>query len=337
MKLSSPFSFLYSMGEKQLQEMVSRILQGGNIDESEAIAVTKYADIEQLCKQANIIREKLCGDKFDMCSITNARSGLCGEDCKWCSQSMHFNTSVDKYEFVPLKEVLDEAKTLESQGVHRHSLVTSGKRLSPSNMKHLLGTYKVLKREVPKLNYCASLGLMDKEALQSLVDVGVDHYHCNIETAPSFFPTLCSSHTIEDKKKTIKAAQEVGLKVCSGGIIGMGETMEQRIEMAFALRDMGIMSIPINILMPIEGTPLESCRPLTDEEVLRTFVVFRFINPKAKIRLAGGRCEIKHIEKRLLASGVNASIVGDLLTTMGSSVKEDLSSFKDAGFDLSRK
>ncbi|QZT38668.1 biotin synthase BioB [Halosquirtibacter xylanolyticus] len=322
------------MKKEALKRKVDEIINGQMIQVEEALELVKYENLHELSAYANTIRETLCGNHFDLCSITNARSGLCGEDCKWCSQSIHFNTKVPQYEFIPLEQVVKEAKTLEQQGVHRHSLVTSGKALNKSNIKHLIGTYKVLKREAPKLKYCASLGLIDKTALQSLVEAGVDHYHCNLETAPSHFHTLCSSHTIEDKKRTIQAAQEVGLKVCSGGIIGMGETMEQRIEMAFALRELGIKSIPINILMPIEGTPLEGCKPLTDEEVIRTFIIFRFINPNANIRLAGGRCEIKHVEERLLAAGVNASIVGDLLTTMGSSVDEDLKMVQSAGFNI---
>ncbi|MDC1105721.1 biotin synthase BioB [Prolixibacteraceae bacterium] len=322
------------MKKETLEKKVEEILQGKMISLEEAREIVHYEDLHKLSSYANQIRKELCGNNFDLCSITNARSGLCGEDCKWCSQSIHFNTNVSQYEFVPLAEVVKEAKILEVQGVHRHSLVTSGKALSRSNLKHLIGTYKVLKEEVPRLKYCASLGLIDKVSLQSLVDAGVDHYHCNLETAPSHFKTLCSSHTIEDKINTIRSAQEVGLKVCSGGIIGMGETMEQRMEMAFTLRNLNIKSIPINILMPIEGTPLESCKPLSDEEVIRTFIIFRFINPQASIRLAGGRCEIKHVESSLLESGVNASIVGDLLTTMGSSVSEDLDTFTGAGFNI---
>ncbi|QZE13719.1 biotin synthase BioB [Halosquirtibacter laminarini] len=321
------------MNRKELKVLIDQILDGYLISEIEANRIVHYEDIEELCNYANIIRAKMCGNNFDLCSITNARSGLCGEDCQWCSQSMHFNTDVSQYEFVPLKEVVQEAKKLEIQGVHRHSLVTSGKRLSKANLKQLVGTYRVLKNEAPKLKYCASLGLIGEEEIQDLVEAGVDHYHCNLETAPSYFPQLCTTHTIEDKINTITHAQKAGMKVCSGGIIGMGESMEQRIELALKLRELNIQSIPINILMPIEGTPLSESTKLKDDEVLRTFALFRLINPTAQIRLAGGRCEIKHLEEQLLKAGVNASIVGDLLTTMGSSVSEDLETFKNNGFN----
>ena len=159
-------------------------------------------------------------------------------------------------------------------------------------------------------------------------------YHCNLETAPSFFPSLCSTHTTEQKLRTIAWAREAGLEICCGGIIGMGETEEQRVEFALAVRDTGAVSIPVNVLNPIPGTPLENLPPLTDSEVLRTMAMMRIVHPEADIRLAGGRNRIKHLEARLFACGVSASIVGDLLTTAGSDIDTDRRVLKNMGFEL---
>lgn len=184
------------------------------------------------------------------------------------------------------------------------------------------------------MRLCASMGLLTKPQLQKLFECGVMRYHCNLETAPSYFPELCSTHTVADKIRTIHWAQEVGMEVCSGGIIGMGETLEQRIELAVTLRELGVKSIPVNVLNPIKGTLLENALPLADDDVLRSFAMFRIICPDAHIRFAGGRLLVKHLERRLLHSGVSASIVGDMLTTSGAAIDSDKEMFTEEGFWL---
>ncbi len=319
--------YLYNM----IQTIKKRLLNGGVISQAEALALAKIDNKEGLYDLANTIRQHFKGDYMELCSIMNAKSGKCSQDCKWCSQSMFHNTNVEEYELVDLKEAENLAEENAQKGVDRFSLVTSGRVISNKNLDQLCGVYRKINQK-SSIHLCASMGLLNRQQLDKLYDSGVSHYHCNIETAPSFFPEMCSSHTIEDKVKTIKAARDAGMGVCSGGIIGMGESMEQRIEMAFYLAELGIESIPINVLMPVKGTKLAEIEPLSDEEILTTFALFRLINPMANIRLAGGRSLITHIQDKALKAGVSAALVGDYLTTIGTNIVQDKETFKDAGF-----
>jgi len=324
------------MNAQQLDSIKNRIINDGyEITAEEAAELALYADKKALYDAADEIRKKCYGDFFDTCSIINARSGHCSEDCKWCAQSAHAHeTGCKIYEFVDRKEAIEMAIDNGKRGVNRFSLVTSGRKISDRNLDEAISIYNEISSK-SSIKLCASMGLLTKDQLQRLKDAGIGHYHCNIETAPSFFSSLCSTHTIDDKVQTIRWAQEIGLKICSGGIIGMGETMEQRIEMAIFLRDLKVDSIPVNILMPIKGTKLENQPPLTDEEVFTTFAIFRFVNPKALIRMAGGRKSYKENQHQALHAGINASIVGDMLTTTGAKcIEEDTEDFISEGFSI---
>jgi biotin synthase len=316
-----------------IQEIKERILKGGAVSLDEALALLSTENTEELYAAANEIRQHFMGDTMDTCSILNARSGRCSEDCKWCAQSAFHKTKVEEYELVDMKVAELQAMENASQGVNKFSLVTSGRALSNKNLNELCGVYKKIGQQ-SDIQLCASMGLLKREQLEKLVEAGVKHYHCNIETAPSFFSQLCTTHSMEEKIETIKMAQELGMGVCSGGIIGMGETMEQRVEMAFTLRKLNIRSIPINILMKVEGTKIGEVAPLSDEEVLTSFALFRLINPQANIRLAGGRQLIAHIQEHVLKAGVSAALVGDYLTTIGTNIAQDKEIFKNAGFSL---
>ena len=310
-----------------------KIEEGYRPDYGEALSLMRSLSLEDLCALAHTLRLRYQGKRVDMCSIMNARSGKCGEDCKWCSQSRFHHTDIEVYPLVDAEAALREAVHNASKGVSRFSLVTSGRTLSSADTERICAIYRRIGSECP-IKLCASLGLLNREQLFQLKESGVTRYHCNLETAPSYFPQLCTTHTIEEKLQTIEWAREVGLEICSGGIIGMGESEEQRVEFALAIRQTGAVSIPVNILNPIPGTRLAGMPPLKDEEVIRAVAMIRILNPEASVRLAGGRSRIKAVEPELFRCGISGSIVGDLLTTTGSDIDTDKAMFLRLGFEL---
>lgn len=316
-----------------IRHLKEKILEGGEITREEIFLLLQEEDKQALFNAAGEIRDKRAGRYFDTCSIINARSGRCSENCKWCAQSAIFPTHIDEYDLVEEQTCLKMARLNAEYGVNKFSFVTSGRALSDRNIERLCN-YAVKIREESGLHLCASMGLLKKEQLQKLRDAGIKRYHCNLETSERYFPSLCTTHTYAEKIATIRAAQETGMEVCSGGIIGMGEKMEDRIDLALTLRQLGIKSIPLNILNPIPGTPLEGAGRMPDEEILTTIALFRFIHPEAYLRFAGGRMLIAHLETEAIQAGINAAIVGDLLTTVGSKVKEDMKKVKELGFSI---
>lgn len=317
-----------------LNDIKTKILNGGSISESEAISLSQYPNKQELYDIAYEVTQKFNGNKFDTCSIANAKSGNCSENCKWCAQSAHWKTKIELYPVISLENGLEHALYNDRQGIKRFALVTSGKRINNQELEQLCKIYREIKKEM-SIKCCASMGLLSEEQLKKLKDSGVENYHCNIETAPSNFPNLCTSHTLEQKMETIHAARKVGLRICSGGIIGMGETMEQRIEMAFFLQKEEVLSIPLNLLHPIPGTPLQNQKPLSEEELLTTIALFRLINPKAYLRFCGGRAQLpRELQMKALHAGINSAIMGGLLTTVASQVEEDKKLFAEAGFSI---
>lgn len=317
-----------------INEIKERAIKGEGATVDEALKLNELYDTETLCAAANEIRRARCGNHIDTCSIVNARSGRCGEDCKWCAQSKHYNTGVTEYEIVAesdMMKVLDQATV---NGVGRFSLVTSGRKVAPRDLDRFCDLYRKA-RAKSDIFLCASMGLLSKDELEKLWDAGVRRYHCNLETGSTYFGKLCTTHTTEDKLKTIRAAREVGMEVCSGGIIGMGESMGDRLEMTSEARDAGAVSIPMNILNPIPGTPLEGQVPLSEDEVVRTAALMRFVAPDVEIRFAGGRSRMSdEAVEMMLRGGVNAALVGDMLTTVGNDINEDKILFKRLGFEM---
>ncbi|MGM9747854.1 MAG: biotin synthase BioB, partial [Candidatus Cryptobacteroides sp.] len=274
-----------------INSLKSKVLQGGRITFDEALSLAAAQNHEDLFIAAEEITKHFGKPEFNPCSIINARSGKCSEDCKWCAQSAHYHTGADVHGIVSAEETLAQAKYNESKGVKRFSLVTSGKAATGKALDQICENYKQL-RDQTRLFLCTSLGLLNRDELQKVWDSGVRRYHCNLETAPSYFGKLCTTHTIDDKINTLKAAREIGFEICCGGIIGMGETLEQRIELAFKLLEVQPDSIPINILSPIKGTPLADVPLIDEEDVLVTIAIFRFIHPSVELRFAGGRARL---------------------------------------------
>ena len=301
-----------------VEKLKQKVLSGERIGKEEAMVLYE-APLEQLCQSADEIRKHFCENIFDICTIINGKSGRCSEDCKYCAQSAHYPTKVEEYPLLSKEEIVTWAKYNDEKGVLRYSIVTSGKTLSDQEVEELCETVRQIRKET-EIAVCASLGLLKEEQFQKLKDAGVSRIHNNLETSKRNFKNICTTHTYEDKIKAIRSAKKVGLSVCSGGILGLGETIEDRIDLALSLRELGIRSVPVNVLNPILGTPYENQTPLTMEEVRRAVAVFRFLLPDASIRLAGGRGLLEDKGRSCFTSGANAVISGDMLTTAGITV-----------------
>ncbi|CEQ11628.1 biotin synthase [[Clostridium] sordellii] len=316
--------------------MVSKLYEliknGYEIDKKEAIELLNLKTCE-LTKYANKLRNYFLGNQFDTCSIINGKSGRCSEDCKFCSQSSFHETDIEIYPLLETQKFIQDAKYHFEKGVKRYSIVTSGKKLNKEELDKICNSYKEIGKNVD-IKICASHGLLSENELKKLRKSGVKRYHNNLETSRNFFNKICTTHTYDEKIETIKAAQRAGLEVCSGGILGLGETFIDRIDMAFELRDLNIKSIPINVLNYIEGTSIKIKDQMTEDEVLKTIAIFRFINPKSFIRLAGGRNVLTNYGEHAFKSGANATITGDLLTTCGNSIENDLNLVKSMGFEV---
>lgn len=314
-----------------IEALRDKVLAGGSLTEEEAYSLVD-APRKALRDAAAEITRKFNSPDFDSCSIVNARSGRCSENCKWCAQSAHYHTNCEEYPLIDHDECINMARHNASKGVKRFSMVASGRKMTGDALRHVCALLKEAHEETGILT-CASLGLIGPDELQQLWDAGVNRYHCNLETAPSYFPHLCTTHTMEQKIETIKAAKAIGFQICSGGIIGMGETAAQRVELALKLREVEPQSIPINVLCPIPGTPLEHTAPISEDDIIDTVAMFRFIHPKIQLRFAGGRKRLsREAQLEVMRVGMNGGITGDLLTTVGYTIDDDKRLAAEAGY-----
>ena len=253
------------------------------------------------------------------------------EDCKYCAQSVHHHTSCEIYDFLPEEKILEACKMNEEEGVDRFSIVTAGKALTGKEFDQAIHAYETMYKEC-NIDLCASMGFLSSEQLHRLHEAGVTSYHHNIETSRRNFPNICTTHTYDMKIETLKKVKAEGMCACSGGIIGMGETWEDRLDMAVSLAELGIDSIPINALMPIPGTPLEHLDQLSEQDILRTIAFFRYINPEANIRLAAGRALLTNDGETAFKSGASATITGNMLTTVAcATIRSDRKMLSDMG------
>ncbi|MDE5600433.1 MAG: biotin synthase BioB [Oscillospiraceae bacterium] len=317
-----------------MKNIAREIINGRRLNRNDDLDMLLHKNLGEVCEGADMIRKSLCGNKADLCSIINGRSGRCSENCKFCAQSAHNNTNCDVHDFLDLSDIMKDCGKMAKKGVNRYSIVTSGRAMEGYDLNLALKAYTALSDRYPDMIFCASFGLMSVDDMKRLKKAGVSMYHTNIETSSRYFPKICTSHTYEDKINQIKRAKEAGLEVCSGGIFGMGETWQDRIDMALLLASFEISSIPLNFLLPIKGTPLENQKPLLQEEIVRIVAIFRYLNPTAYIRIAAGRNYFQDGGAVLFRSGANAVLTGDMLTTIGSSTDYDKKMLLDFGFEL---
>ena len=313
-----------------LEQLKNEILDGKLISKEEAMSLLE-APLDALCAAADELRKELCGNSFDICTIVNGKCGRCSEDCKYCAQSAHYNAHVESYPLLNTEELMAHAKYNADRGVLRYSIVTSGKRLSDAEVEQVCDSIRTIKKQVD-IEICVSFGLLSPENFRKVKEAGASRVHCNLEAARDFFPTICTTHTYDDKIKVLTAAKEAGLGICSGGIMGLGESMEDRIDMALDLRALGVRSVPVNFLNPIPGTPLAHQKALSFDEKRRIIAIYRFINPTASIRLAGGRGLMEDKGEACFTAGANAAISGDMLTTAGYTIETDMKLIDKLGF-----
>ena len=314
-----------------MKRLAEEIIAGRRLGPQDDLDCLVSADLDDLMEGADAIRSALCGNGADLCTIVNGRSGRCSEDCKFCAQSCLYHTGAEEYPFLPLEEIEVCAKANEAAGVHRFSIVTAGRSMAGADMEHTLAAFAHLSRTCG-LKLCASLGLQRREDFERLKAAGVTRYHANLETSRGYFPQICTTHSYEDKLENICLARQAGLEVCSGGILGMGESWRDRMDLALELADLEITSIPLNVLHPIPGTPLETLPRLGREETLRCVALFRYINPTAQIRMAAGRDLFPDGGAALFRAGANAAITGDMLTTTGTDVAADRTMLTRLGY-----
>lgn len=322
------------METRQIVTLGEEILAGYQPTYNDALNLTRVeqADIPILAAYANKIRLKFAGKHVDMCGIINARSGMCSEDCKFCAQSVFHAANSPAYQLLDKHELLEHARKVEAMGAKRVSLVTSGKGMQgDSDFELILEAINAI-MSATSLKVCANLGTLSFEQAQLLSKAGVKRYAHNLETSKRYYPEICTTHPYEERLETILAAKRSGLELCCGGIVGMGETWVDRIDLAFALRELGAESIPVNILNPLKGTALEDIIPPHPLEILKIFAIFRFILPDRVIRPAGGReINLRDMQGAVMLGGANGLIIGNYLTFSGRNAAGDFQMVHDAG------
>jgi len=316
-----------------LSRTASHTSDGINRKTAIAIAIDRDADINYLFAESNRVRDQFRGSRVDLCSIINAKSGACPEDCSFCAQSAHSRTEAQVYPLLQKEKILESALEAKNYGVRRFCIVTSGKTVSASDIDRIC-EYTSEIRKIGLLP-CATLGMLDSQQLSDLKDAGLNRYHHNLETSEAYFSEICTSHTYKDKLDTISRAKSLGLSICSGGIFGLGEAWSDRIDMAFALKEIDVDSVPINFFSPVQGTPLGDKDCLDPREALKIIALYRLILPDKEIRVCGGRPQtLRDLNDHIFMAGADGLLIGNYLTTTGRSPDEDLNMIRDMGLEV---
>jgi len=315
-------------------ETAQNIMDGQTPDTPtyQRLADTKDHDIFHMIAGADLIRQKYFKRDVHLCAICNGKSGKCTEDCKFCSQSKYYKADIDIYPMKDKDQICNEGQQLMETPVNRYSVVTSGKRLPKNEVQHVADAFLQLSSN--KLSYCASLGVLDIEDLKLLKNAGVSRYHHNLETCRSHFDNICTTHSYDDRVNTIKDAKKAGMSVCSGGIFGVGETMDQVLELALDLKELDVDAVPINFLSTIKGTPLEEKNDLTPLKCLKIIALTRYVLPKKDIFICGGRlANLKTLHPLVFHAGASGMMTGNYLTTEGNQLQDDLDMIQQLGFE----
>lgn len=317
----------------RIDEITKRILNGGEMSAEEGRWMIRLDQdyLSALMAGADRIRRTFRGSDVDACAIANVRSGNCSEDCSFCPQSGHFKTAAPVYDFIPAEEFAAQAERARSWGASDFSFVSKGWGVRSEKERRKIKEYVEAVQARTDIGRCASVGAINQETAHMLKAAGVENYHHNLECAESFFSEVCSTHSYQENIDAIRYAREAGLAVCSGGILGMGESLDQRVEFAETLRQLGVESVPLNFLNPIEGTPMQNVVPMAPREILQTIAVFRYLLPRAELRIAGGRHHLRDLQSMVFMAGASAIMIGNYLTTAGRGVEDDQQMLRDLG------
>ena len=315
----------------RIDTLTQRILEGGEIsaDEGRWLLGLDHDYLPWMMAGADRMRKTYRGDEIEVCAISNVRSGNCSENCSFCSQSAHHKTAAPAYDYISSEELVSQAQRARDWGVSDFGVVSKGWGVRSDKERKQLDEYFSAMDEHSDVGRCASLGVLNPDSAAELKAMGLENYHHNLETAESFFDNVCTTHTYQENIDTIRHARDAGLQVCAGGIIGMGESLDQRIELAVQLRDLGVESVPMNFLNPAEGTPMGNLTPMQPYEILQCIATFRYLLPRAEIRIAGGRHFLGDMQSMIFMAGASGVMVGDYLTTHGRSAADDLKMFDD--------
>jgi len=321
---------------KKIRKIGEKVLEGESVGIKEVLPLlgAKGPDILDLAAAANRVRAEFNGSEIDLCSLLNVKSGRCSEDCVFCAQSGHYKTEAPVYPLMDMNRIVGEAREAHKKGTRRFCLITSGRELNDKEFETIVSALDRIQKETT-LDLDCSLGTLSEERAEALRKVGVTRYNHNVETSESHFPKICSTHSFGDRVKTIEVLKDRGFSICCGGIIGLGESPQQRLELAFCLRELGIDCIPLNILNPRPGTPLEHSESVPPMEIIKTISLFRLILPRGTLKIAGGReANLRDLQSLALLAGANGLILGNYLTTVGRSAEDDLAMVRDLGFSL---
>jgi biotin synthase len=299
--------------------------------------LSDHAEIEALVERAWEVRTENFGDSTDMCSLVNAKSGGCAEDCGFCAQSRYADADTVMHAMMEPEQILEHAQAAEAAGAHRFCMVTQGQGLSKRDFQKILEGAELV-AEQTNLKRCASIGHMSAERAKSLKDAGIQRVHHNVESAKSYYPEVSTTVRYEGRLRTIQAVKEAGLETCVGGILNLGETLEQRVEMAFELTEINPTSVPINLLIPKKGTKFGEREVMDPWDVVKWIAIFRLVIPGALFRLCGGRVEnLGSLHKLAVKAGLNGVMMGNFLTTLGAEPAEDRAMFEELGLNVARQ